>query len=157
MERNCKGFLKQVDNVTQISIGDSVSFNCQLYQRAIRFGSPGARLIGKTVWNCQIITIYNVLDFFRFIETALWDCTIIDIVDKFDDLKIEDAYIRSQGITTGISNFDTQTGVVWRQFHSHTGNFAVTGGTQGSKGIRGQLEVVYDDYSNSWFHVYYVI
>jgi len=66
-----------------------------------------------------------------FNDNALWDCTITDFIggDDDEDIEIKPVYIRSEGITVGISNFETQTGALWDNFHSHTGTFAVIGGT----------------------------
>jgi hypothetical protein len=40
------------------------------------------------------------------------------------------------------------------EFHSHTGIFATVGGTGLAKGARGQMEVEWDYYKMTWFHVY---
>eukprot|EP00957_Ditylum_brightwellii_P135386 10323166-Ditylum_brightwellii.AAC.1 len=44
----------------------------------------------------------------------------------------------------------------WRQFHSHEGVFATTGGAGTAVGAQGQMEVIFDDFSILWFHVYTV-
>eukprot|EP00957_Ditylum_brightwellii_P211600 15366359-Ditylum_brightwellii.AAC.1 len=161
MEKMCKSFAVQQDNATQYSIGDYVSFTCELYENSVRFGTYGGEFVGRTWWYCSVASFFDVtINFQEFSNNALWDCTITDYIggDNDNDIEIEDVYIRNEGITVGISNFDeaSQSGSLWENFHSHTGTFAVMGGTLDAKGIKGEMEVIWDDYKMTWFHIYHV-
>jgi len=161
MEKMCKSFAVQQDNSTQYSIGDYVSFTCELYENSVRFGTYGGEFVGRTWWYCSVASFFDVtINFQEFSNNALWDCTITDYIggDNDNDIEIEDVYIRNEGITIGISNFDeaSQSGSLWENFHSHTGTFAVMGGTLDAKGIKGEMEVIWDEYKMTWFHIYHV-
>mmetsp|Transcript_3131 Transcript_3131/g.4556 ORF Transcript_3131/g.4556 Transcript_3131/m.4556 type:complete len:254 (-) Transcript_3131:134-895(-) len=160
-EKMCQNYQATLANSTQLSIGDTQSFDCELYEKAIRFGAHGGERVGNTFWTCRIAGFFDiVIEFIEFTDNAVWDCTINDYIggDGDDDIDDTDTYIRNEGIAIGIGPFGPadRTGVLWNEFHSHTGVFAVLGGTLEAKGIRGQLEVIWDHYKMTWFHIYHV-
>jgi len=165
MEKMCDDFtVQRINETAGFQIGDVISFNCELYEKAIRFGSHGGELKGFTYWTCSVASF---VDFFvnlqEFSAVIIWDCTITDYIgcpceDGVDDDLGDGSYIRNQGIAIGIGPFgpDDQEGVLWERFHSHEGIFATTGGVIQAKGISGQMEVIWDMYKMTWFHVYHV-
>jgi len=160
-EKMCERYEANLANATQLSIGDTQSFNCELYEKAVRFGAHGGERVGNTFWTCRIAGFFDiVIEFIEFTDNAVWDCTINDYIggDGDDDIEDTDTYIRNEGITIGVGPFapEFRTGAYWNNFHSHTGVFAVLGGTLEAKGVRGQLEVIWDDYKMTWFHIYHV-
>jgi len=160
-EKMCQNYQATLANSTQLSIGDTQSFDCELYEKAIRFGTHGGEKVGKTFWTCRIAGFFDiVIEFNEFTDNAVWDCTINDYIggDGDDDIEDTDTYIRNEGIAIGVGPFapENRRGVYWNEFHSHTGVFAVLGGTLEAKGIRGQLEVIWDHYKMTWFHIYHV-
>lgn len=160
-EKMCQNYQATLANSTQLSIGDTQSFDCELYEKAIRFGAHGGDKVGNTFWTCRIAGFFDiVIEFTEFTDNAVWDCTINDYIggDGDDDIDDTDTYIRNEGIAIGVGPFapENRRGVYWNEFHSHTGVFAVLGGTLEAKGIRGQLEVIWDHYKMTWFHIYHV-
>uniref|UniRef100_A0A6V2EFK1 Uncharacterized protein n=1 Tax=Ditylum brightwellii TaxID=49249 RepID=A0A6V2EFK1_9STRA len=165
MEKMCDDFtVQRINETAGFQIGDVISFNCELYEKAIRFGSHGGELKGFTYWTCSVASF---VDFFvnlqEFSAVIIWDCTITDYIgcpceDGADDDLGDGSYIRNQGIAIGIGPFGPgdQEGVLWERFHSHEGIFATTGGVIQAKGISGQMEVIWDMYKMTWFHIYHV-
>lgn len=122
---------------------------------------------------------------FTFQDVAIWDCTVTDYLGEPDDDEpiyirneggaqddtglapvIEAPFFCNVNITE-VDGDQIFNGVLcderrmrddsnWREFHSHTGKFATIGGTLIAKGARGQLEVVWDFYKMTWFHIYNV-
>uniref|UniRef100_A0A6V2EEE2 PPIase cyclophilin-type domain-containing protein n=1 Tax=Ditylum brightwellii TaxID=49249 RepID=A0A6V2EEE2_9STRA len=165
MEKMCEDFtVQQINETAGFQIGDVISFNCELYEKAIRFGSHGGELKGATYWTCHVASFVDFfVSFQEFSAVIIWDCTITDYIgcpceDGVDDDLGDGSYIRNQGIAIGIGPFgpDDQEGVLWERFHSHEGIFATTGGVIQAKGISGQMEVIWDMYKMTWFHIYHV-
>eukprot|EP00957_Ditylum_brightwellii_P212373 15367205-Ditylum_brightwellii.AAC.2 len=139
MEKMCDDFtVQRINETAGFQIGDVISFNCELYEKAIRFGSHGGELKGFTYWTCSVASF---VDFFvnlqEFSAVIIWDCTITDYIgcpceDGADDDLGDGSYIRNQGIAIGI------------------------GGVIQAKGISGQMEVIWDMYKMTWFHIYHV-
>uniref|UniRef100_A0A6U3VFQ7 Uncharacterized protein n=1 Tax=Ditylum brightwellii TaxID=49249 RepID=A0A6U3VFQ7_9STRA len=165
MEKMCEDFTtQQINETAGFQIGDVISFNCELYEKAIRFGSHGGELKGFTYWTCSVASFVDfIVNLQEFSAVIIWDCTITDYIgcpceDGADDDLGDGSYIRNQGIAIGIGPFgpEDQEGVLWERFHSHEGIFATTGGVIQAKGISGQMEVIWDMYKMTWFHVYHV-
>mmetsp|Transcript_2562 Transcript_2562/g.3714 ORF Transcript_2562/g.3714 Transcript_2562/m.3714 type:complete len:227 (-) Transcript_2562:192-872(-) len=165
MEKMCEDFtVQQINETAGFQIGDVISFNCELYEKAIRFGSHGGELKGFTYWTCSVASFVDfIVNLQEFSAVIIWDCTITDYIgcpceDGADDDLGDGSYIRNQGIAIGIGPFgpEDQEGVLWERFHSHEGIFATTGGVIQAKGISGQMEVIWDMYKMTWFHVYHV-
>jgi len=180
-EQACRRFLitdltgnirNQVDDgddpieVTTFAVGDYGSFQCDLYEEAINFGQFGGNKVGSTFWGCRVIAFVNLIpdaNPFATFSEPVWDCTITDYIGlqegdslDFTDDDLEYDYIRNEGVMLFLFDPNIRDTNNWAAFHSHEGVFATTGGAGTAVGARGQMEVIFDDFSISWFHVYTV-
>eukprot|EP00957_Ditylum_brightwellii_P212292 15367168-Ditylum_brightwellii.AAC.1 len=119
-EKMCQNYRATLANSTQLSIGDTQSFDCELYEKAIRFGTHGGEKVGNTFWTCRISGFFDiVIEFIEFTDNAVWDCTINDYIggDGDDDIDDTDTYIRNEGIAIGVGPFGPadRTGVYWNE------------------------------------------
>uniref|UniRef100_A0A6U3VF83 Uncharacterized protein n=1 Tax=Ditylum brightwellii TaxID=49249 RepID=A0A6U3VF83_9STRA len=118
-----------------------------------------------------------------FDNIQLWDCTVTDFIGDGVNVDDDDTYIRNEGgaqedagvlVSLGppfdcffnISDTDgswqgvtcqedvVRTDANFEAFHSHTGIFTTVGGAGVAKGARGQMEVQWDFYQLTWYHVY---
>jgi len=158
-------------------IGDRQGFKCDLYENAVNYGQYGGEKVGETFLTCKIIAFQDIIlpDAFRsFDNVAIWDCTITDYLGEGPNVDDDETYIRNEGdlllfdapfFCDYTFNATSYTGVdctrnrirqdaLWREFHSHTGTFATVGGVALAKGSRGQMEIQWDYYKMTWFHVY---
>jgi len=146
--------INQVGNAN-IQLGDTRSFKCKLFETAIQFGQFGGTEVGEAYWYCRAFAFSNVQIIFDRVEFAVWDCTITDFIGKDDN---EGTAIRNEGIAALIDNPDISRDLdsdsLWANFHSHTGRFATVGGILTANGARGQVEVEWDDFRQTWYHVY---
>uniref|UniRef100_A0A6U0GSX0 Uncharacterized protein n=1 Tax=Helicotheca tamesis TaxID=374047 RepID=A0A6U0GSX0_9STRA len=156
IEKDCRSYALTKINPDQNStnIGDFQTFKCDLYEAAINFGQYGGDRVGETFWKCKVKALQN-FNFGVFIEdfddVGIWDCTITDILDT------DGTSLRNEGVAINIDEPDLdREDVLWKQFHSHQGLFATVGGTGIAKGARGEMEVIWDFYKMTWFHVYTV-
>mmetsp|Transcript_2514 Transcript_2514/g.3978 ORF Transcript_2514/g.3978 Transcript_2514/m.3978 type:complete len:265 (+) Transcript_2514:73-867(+) len=152
--------------VTEFAIGDYGSFQCDLYEEALNFGQFGGNKVGSTLWGCKVIAFVSLRPDANPLATftePVWDCTVTDYIglEEGDDLDFTDEdleydYIRNEGVMLFLFDPNIRDTSQWNAFHSHEGVFATTGGAGTAVGARGQMEVIFDDFSISWFHVYTV-
>uniref|UniRef100_A0A7S4VIL7 TLDc domain-containing protein n=1 Tax=Ditylum brightwellii TaxID=49249 RepID=A0A7S4VIL7_9STRA len=152
--------------VTEFAIGDYGSFQCDLYEEALNFGQFGGNKVGSTLWGCKVIAFVSLrpdADPLATFTEPVWDCTVTDYIGlkegddlDFTDEDLEYDYIRNEGVMLFLFDPNIRDTSQWNIFHSHEGVFATTGGAGTAVGARGQMEVIFDDFSISWFHVYTV-
>uniref|UniRef100_A0A6V2C1V3 Uncharacterized protein n=1 Tax=Ditylum brightwellii TaxID=49249 RepID=A0A6V2C1V3_9STRA len=143
--------IDQVGNAN-IQLGDTRSFKCELFETAIQYGQFGGRKVGDTFWYCRAFAFDSVNIVFTRQEFVVWDCTIVDYIGEDEE---EDTTLRNEGLAVQIDRPDlNRDDAIWKEFHSHTGTFATVGGIIAAKGARGQVEVEWDDYRQTWYHVY---
>jgi len=162
MEQMCVDYLQTTlngtvtaDDTDTIQLGDTRSFKCKLFETAIQFGQFGGTEVGTTYWYCRAFAFSDVQVVFERVDFAVWDCTITDFIGLDDN---EGSAIRNEGIAVLIDEPDITRDLdadnLWANFHSHTGRFATVGGILTAKGARGQVEVEWDDFRQTWYHVY---
>jgi len=161
MEQACTDYLAislngtVADGINTIQLGDTRSFKCKLFETAIQFGQFGGTEVGEAYWYCRAFAFSDVQIIFDRVEFAVWDCTITDFIGKDDN---EGTAIRNEGIAALIDDPDISRDLdsdsLWANFHSHTGRFATVGGILTANGARGQVEVEWDDFRQTWYHVY---
>jgi len=143
--------IDQVGNAA-VQLGDTRSFKCELFETAIQYGQFGGRKVGDTFWYCRAFAFDSVNILFTRQEFVVWDCTIVDYIGEDEE---EDTTLRNEGLAIQIDRPDlNRDDSIWKEFHSHTGTFATVGGIITAKGARGQVEVEWDDYRQTWYHVY---
>mmetsp|Transcript_14936 Transcript_14936/g.22080 ORF Transcript_14936/g.22080 Transcript_14936/m.22080 type:complete len:288 (-) Transcript_14936:231-1094(-) len=143
--------INQVGNAN-IQLGDTRSFKCELFETAIQYGQFGGRKVGDTFWYCRAFAFDSVNIVFTRQEFVVWDCTIVDYIGEDEE---EDTTLRNEGLAVQIDRPDlNRDDAIWKEFHSHTGTFATVGGIIAAKGARGQVEVEWDDFRQTWYHVY---
>mmetsp|Transcript_29604 Transcript_29604/g.43288 ORF Transcript_29604/g.43288 Transcript_29604/m.43288 type:complete len:243 (+) Transcript_29604:1-729(+) len=150
-------------NTDEFAIGDEATFKCDLFEPGQRYATKGPDKVGETFWKCNVIAIQTLyINFEEFIE-PLWQCFVTDYIGyqeytkQYDVLGSPNKYtswIQSSGIHLYLNDPNLRTGAEWDKFHSHQGSFAVIGGIGDAIGINGQLDVVWDDWLMSWYHVY---
>mmetsp|Transcript_2623 Transcript_2623/g.4110 ORF Transcript_2623/g.4110 Transcript_2623/m.4110 type:complete len:296 (+) Transcript_2623:58-945(+) len=158
MEQACTDYLAislngtVEDDTDTIQLGDTRSFKCELFETAIQYGQFGGRKVGDTFWYCRAFAFDSVNIVFTRQEFVVWDCTIVDYIGEDEE---EDTTLRNEGLAVQIDRPDlNRDDAIWKEFHSHTGTFATVGGIIAAKGARGQVEVEWDDFRQTWYHVY---